>query len=90
MLLVGGSVAGSFGGGGKAVVAIVSDHGFKPVRRQVMPNAAFLNAGLLQASDGTVTSASAYLMSEGGTAFVYLTVPDPDAQLLGRGDPETG
>jgi predicted AlkP superfamily pyrophosphatase or phosphodiesterase len=68
----------------RTTFVIVSDHGFKPVRRQVMPNAAFLNAGLLQASDGTVTSASAYLMSEGGTAFVYLTVPDPDAQLLGR------
>jgi predicted AlkP superfamily pyrophosphatase or phosphodiesterase len=69
---------------GRTTFVIVSDHGFKNVRRQIMPNAAFLKAGLLQASDGKVTKAEAYLMSEGGTALVYLTVPDPQGQLLAR------
>jgi predicted AlkP superfamily pyrophosphatase or phosphodiesterase len=69
---------------GRTTFFIASDHGFKTVRRQIMPNAAFLKAGLLEVTDGKVTRAQAYLMSEGGTALVYLTVPDPDGQLLAR------
>jgi predicted AlkP superfamily pyrophosphatase or phosphodiesterase len=69
---------------GRTTFVIVSDHGFKTVRRQIMPNAAFLKAGLLEVTDGKVTAAQAYLMSEGGTALVYLTVPDPEGQLLAR------
>src|ERR671913_1032273 len=68
----------------RTTFVIVSDHGFKTVRRQIMPNAAFLKAGLLQVTDGKVTSARVYLMSEGGTALVYPTVPDADGQLLAR------
>ena len=49
-----------------------------------MPNAAFLKAGLLEVTEEKVTSAQVYLMSEGGTALVYLTVPDADGQLLAR------
>jgi predicted AlkP superfamily pyrophosphatase or phosphodiesterase len=69
---------------GRTTFVIVSDHGFKTVRRQIMPNAAFLKAGLLDVTDGKVTSARVYLMSEGGTALVYPTVPDADGQLLAR------
>src|SRR5918993_631252 len=68
----------------RTTFVIVSDHGFKTVRRQIMPNAAFLKAGLLDVTDGKVTSARVYLMSEGGTALVYPTVPDADGQLLAR------
>ena len=63
---------------------IVSDHGFKTVRRQIMPNAAFLKAGLLQAVDGKITKADVYQVPEGGTALVYLTAPDPGGRLLAR------
>src|SRR5918994_4773884 len=69
---------------GRTTLVIVSDHGFKTVRRQIMPNAAFLKAGLLEVTEGKVTSAQVYLMSEGGTALVYVTVPDADGQLLAR------
>ncbi len=69
---------------GRTTFVIVSDHGFKTVRRQIMPNAAFLKAGLLEVIDGKVATAQAYLLSEGGTALVYLTVPDPEGQLLAR------
>ena len=68
----------------RTTFVIVSDHGFKTVRRQIMPNAAFLKAGLLEVTEGKVTSAQMYLVSEGGTALVYLTVPDADGQLLAR------
>ena len=67
----------------RTTFVIVSDHGFKTVRRQIMPNAAFLKAGLLEVTEGKVTSAQVCLMSEGGTAL-YLTVTDADGQLLAR------
>ena len=41
----------------RTTFVIVSDHGFKTVRRQIMPNAAFLKAGLLEVTEGKVTSA---------------------------------
>ncbi len=68
----------------RTTFVIASDHGFRNVRRQIMPNAAFLASGLLAATDGRVTRAEAYLLSEGGTAFVYLTQPDSTGQLLAR------
>jgi len=67
----------------RTTFVIVSDHGFKTVRRQIMPNAAFMKAGLLEVTEGKVTSAQVCLMSEGGTAL-YLTVTDADGQLLAR------
>ena len=68
----------------RTTFVIVSDHGFKTVRRQIMPNAAFLKAGLLEVTEGKATKSQVYLMSEGGTALVYPTVPDADGQLLAR------
>jgi predicted AlkP superfamily pyrophosphatase or phosphodiesterase len=68
----------------RTTFVIVSDHGFKTVRRQIMPNAAFLKAGLLEVTDGKATRSQVYLMSEGGTALVYPTVPDADGQLIAR------
>jgi hypothetical protein len=43
-----------------------------------------MKAGLLEVTEGKVTSAQVCLMSEGGTALVYLTVTDADGQLLAR------
>lgn len=63
---------------------IVSDHGFKLVKRQIRLNAAFMRAGLLKAQDGKVLQSEAYVVPEGGSAIVYLTVPDPTGDLLAR------
>jgi predicted AlkP superfamily pyrophosphatase or phosphodiesterase len=64
---------------------IASDHGFKTVKRQIRPNAALAQAGLIaRAADGTVTRADAYVFPEGGTAFGFVTTPDPDGMLLRR------
>jgi predicted AlkP superfamily pyrophosphatase or phosphodiesterase len=68
----------------RTTLLIVSDHGFKLVKRQIRPNAAFMKAGLLRAQDGKVTQAQAYSVPEGGTAIVYVTVPDPSAEILAR------
>jgi hypothetical protein len=68
----------------RTTVLVVSDHGFKLVKRHVKPNAAFLKAGLLQADKSKVVKSQAYSVSEGGTALAYLTAPDPGGALLGR------
>jgi predicted AlkP superfamily pyrophosphatase or phosphodiesterase len=58
-------------------VAIVSDHGFLPLRTTLQPNAAFKAAGLLKTDDrGTITSWQAYFHSSGGSGFVYLDNPE--------------
>jgi predicted AlkP superfamily pyrophosphatase or phosphodiesterase len=68
----------------RTTVFVVSDHGFKAVKRQIRPNAAFMKAGLLTVQDGKVTKTEAYSVPEGGTAMVYVTVPDPSGALLKR------
>jgi predicted AlkP superfamily pyrophosphatase or phosphodiesterase len=68
----------------RTTIFVVSDHGFKTVRRQIQPNAALMKAGLLEAKDGKVTAAQAYVVPEGGSAILYVTVPDPSGDMLGR------
>ena len=63
---------------------ILSDHGFKVVKRQILPNAAFLKAGLLEATDGQIGKTQAYVVPEGGSALVYITVPDGSGEILAR------
>ena len=63
---------------------VVSDHGFKLVKRQIRLNAAFMKAGLLSATDGKILQSDAYAVPEGGSAIVYLTSPDPNGELLAR------
>jgi predicted AlkP superfamily pyrophosphatase or phosphodiesterase len=68
----------------RTTLFVVSDHGFKTVKRQIRPNAAFLQAGLLSVQDGKVSKAEAYSVPEGGTAMVYVTVADPSGAILAR------
>jgi predicted AlkP superfamily pyrophosphatase or phosphodiesterase len=71
---------------------VVSDHGFKLVKRQIRLNAAFLQAGLLTVEDGKpdgkptvrIVQSDAYVVPEGGSAIVYLTAPDPGGDILAR------
>ncbi len=68
----------------RTTVFVLSDHGFKAVRRQILPNAAFMKAGLLKTADGKVSQTEAYSVPEGGSALVYVTVPDPAGEVLRR------
>ena len=68
----------------RTTLFVVSDHGFKTVKRQIRVNAAFAGAGLLGVQDGKVVKTEAYSVSEGGTAMVYVTVPDGDGSVLKR------
>ena len=62
----------------------VSDHGFRAVQKQVLPNVALRDAGLITVEGGKITATKAYVVSEGGSAFVYVTAPDADGDLLRR------
>jgi predicted AlkP superfamily pyrophosphatase or phosphodiesterase len=54
-------------------IAVVSDHGFLPVRTQLQPNFALKRAGLLTVdSRGHATSWRAYFHSAGGSGYVYV------------------
>ncbi len=44
---------------------VVSDHGFKLVKRQIRLNAAFMKAGLLKATDGKILQSDAYVVPGG-------------------------
>jgi predicted AlkP superfamily pyrophosphatase or phosphodiesterase len=68
----------------RTTVFVVSDHGFKVVKRQIRPNAAFMRAGLLKFEQNKVTQAQAWSVPEGGTAMVYVTVPDSTGHILQR------
>ena len=64
----------------RTTLFIVSDQGFKPIRRNIRPNAALLKAGLLIAAGPKVMpiviSADAYALTAGGIAQIFLTNPD--------------
>ena len=70
--------------GPRTTVFVVSDHGFKAVKRQIRPNAVFAKAGLLKAEGGKVAGAQVYSVPEGGSALVYVTVPDEAGALLAK------
>jgi predicted AlkP superfamily pyrophosphatase or phosphodiesterase len=56
----------------RATVMIVSDHGFSPVERLVLPNVPLRNAGLVEVKAGKATGGAVHVVGQGGAAFVYL------------------
>ena len=68
----------------RTTVIVVSDHGFKTVKRQIRPNVVFAKAGLLTVEAGKTAGAQVYSVPEGGTALVYVTVPDESGALLAK------
>jgi len=68
----------------RTTFVIVSDHGFKRVKRLINANVVLAKAGLVQVTDGKATRADAWIVPEGGTALGYLTVPDADGSKLAQ------
>ncbi|MGC1276562.1 MAG: ectonucleotide pyrophosphatase/phosphodiesterase [Planctomycetaceae bacterium] len=60
----------------RTTVIVTSDHGFIPIPKTLKPNVLFRDAGLLTIRGKDVETAKAFAVPEGGTALVYLTVPD--------------
>lgn len=66
----------------KTTVIITTDHGFKRVKTGIWPNVALRKAELIEAEGPTVKKCDAYVVPEGGLAFVYVTDPTKRAALL--------
>lgn len=69
---------------GSTLFAVVSDHGFLPVERELRPNALLAGAGLIElGEDGGIVSWRAAFHQDGGSTALYLAEPDaPDAGEL--------
>lgn len=60
-------------GGGRAIVCVVSDHGFSPTKKELRLNAALREAGLIEVeANGRVKSWRAFVWNSGGSAAVML------------------
>lgn len=63
-------------------VAVVSDHGFLPVTRQLQPNAALAQAGWLTVDGrGAVSAWKAYFSGSGGSGYVFVKDPADEARV---------
>ena len=52
---------------------MVSDHGFRPIEREIRPNVLLVKAGLLTAdADGNVIGGKIATVANGGSFFIYL------------------
>ena len=60
---------------------VVSDHGFRTVKHKLHPNVLLRKRGLLNEGPGQ-SKGDAWVLSEGGTAGVYVTNPDRKAELV--------
>jgi predicted AlkP superfamily pyrophosphatase or phosphodiesterase len=65
---------------GKATLIIVSDHGFSPITRQILPNVILRQAGLIQTSVTTITHADVQVVPQGGCAMLYIVGKKTAAQ----------
>ena len=68
----------------RATIVVTTDHGFKKVSKAVYANVALRDAGLIRMKESKVESCDAYVVPEGGLAFVYVTDPAKRAELLPR------
>jgi predicted AlkP superfamily pyrophosphatase or phosphodiesterase len=66
----------------RSTIIVTTDHGFKKVQKAVHANVALQEAGLIRVTNGKAASCDAYVMAEGGLAFVYVTDPARKAELL--------
>ena len=57
---------------GKATLVIVSDHGFIPYQKQVLPNVLLRQQGLLTTLGSRITGGSVRALSQGGACFIYV------------------
>lgn len=70
---------------GKSTLFVVSDHGFAPVEKTISPNVLFRDAGLIKTDDaGKVTKRSAWCVSEGGSAFIYILDQEHRKDVLAK------
>jgi predicted AlkP superfamily pyrophosphatase or phosphodiesterase len=64
-----------------ATLIVVSDHGFRSFKHKIHPNVLLRKKGLLSEGPGQ-PKGDAWVLSEGGTAVVYVTNPDRKASVV--------
>jgi predicted AlkP superfamily pyrophosphatase or phosphodiesterase len=64
-----------------ATLVIVSDHGFRTIKHRLHPNVLLREKGLLSEGAGQ-SKGDAWVLSEGGTAVVYVTNPNRKPELV--------
>jgi predicted AlkP superfamily pyrophosphatase or phosphodiesterase len=63
-------------------ILVTTDHGFKKVQNYLYANVALKKAGLLRTAGAIVAQCDAFVGTQGGIAFVYITDPARRAELL--------
>jgi len=75
-LLIGDLVAAAQRVHPDGAIAIVSDHGFAPVKQDINFYAPFIKAGLVTMKDGVITDWQAAVWNDGGSAAIVLKDPN--------------
>jgi predicted AlkP superfamily pyrophosphatase or phosphodiesterase len=75
----------------QATLIIVSDHGFAPIERLLLPNVILREAGLVQAEEKRITGGAVHVVVQGGSAMLYVddaskqaVVVDQVKQIFGQ------
>jgi len=68
----------------QATLFIVSDHGFSPVERLVLPNVVLRDAGLVEVQGTKVSGGAVRVVVEGGAALVYVLDQSRRDELIKR------
>jgi predicted AlkP superfamily pyrophosphatase or phosphodiesterase len=69
---------------GKATLFVVSDHGFSPIKRMILPNVILRKAGLIETTGRKGTSGAVQIVTQGGSAFVYVLDEKNRADVVAR------
>jgi predicted AlkP superfamily pyrophosphatase or phosphodiesterase len=70
--------------GDNATLVVVSDHGFSPIERMVLPNVILRDAGLVQVKGMRIVSGQVAVVAQAGAAMVYVTDDAHRAEIVER------
>jgi len=69
---------------GRATFFIVSDHGFSRIDHAILPNVILRDAGLLEVGDVRITGGDVRVVTQGGSAMVYILNDAKRAEIAAR------
>ena len=69
---------------GRATLFVVSDHGFSPIKRVILPNVVLRKAGLVSVRGGKVSGGAVRTITQGGSLMVYITDETRQAEVVGK------
>jgi predicted AlkP superfamily pyrophosphatase or phosphodiesterase len=69
---------------GKATLVIVSDHGFSPIERAILPNVILREAGLVDVKGVRVVGGAVTVVIQGGSAMLYVLDRENRDAVIGR------